>query len=68
MLLICEGTDVLTIEEVAKALRCSKSHAARVLRGEVRGLPRLHHVCVGRRKLVRREWLNLWLEESKQKC
>ncbi len=68
MLLTDDANDVLTIDELARALRCSKSHAAKVLRGEVSGLPRMHHVSVGRRKLVRREWLNAWLEESKRKC
>jgi hypothetical protein len=59
--------EILTIKEVAQVLRCSKAHAANVLLGKVAGVPRLTHVSLGRRKLVRREWLNQWLEASKNR-
>ena len=32
---------ILTLLEVSKRLRCSKAHAARLINGKVRGLPRL---------------------------
>jgi len=47
----------LTINDVAAILRCSKSHVSHLLAGKVRGIPRLTHIAMGRRKLVRREWL-----------
>jgi hypothetical protein len=29
-------------------------------------LPRLTHIAMGRRKLIRREWLDEWMETNKQ--
>jgi hypothetical protein len=59
---------VLTITEVAVILRCSKTHVCNVLNGRVAGLPMLTHFSMGRRKLIRREWLDRWMEENKQRC
>lgn len=59
-------SDILTITEVAEVLRCSKAHVGNVLRGRVQGLPKLTHFSLGRRKLVRREWLETWMEQNKQ--
>ncbi len=59
--------DILTIEEVAETLRCSKAHVSKVLSGTIPGIPRLTHFAVGRRKLVRREWLDEWLEANKKR-
>jgi excisionase family DNA binding protein len=58
-------SEILTIREVAEVLRCSKAHVCNVLRGRVQGLPKLNHLALGRRKLVRREWLDQWMEASK---
>jgi hypothetical protein len=58
-------TNILTIKEVADILRCSKTHAQNVMEGRVRGLPRLPHLTFGRRKVVRKEWLDSWMEENK---
>ncbi len=59
--------EILTIKDVAQLLRCSKAHVANVLHGKVAGVPRLTHLNLGRRKLVRREWLNQWLEANKNR-
>ena len=59
-------SEILTIREVAQVLRCSKAHVSNVLRGRVEGLPKLTHFSPGRRKLVRREWLDTWMEQNKQ--
>jgi excisionase family DNA binding protein len=58
---------ILTIEEVAETLRCSKAHVSKALSGKIPGVPRLTHFAVGRRKLVRREWLDDWLEANKKR-
>jgi len=49
---------ILTISDVASLLRCSKTHVSHVLAGKITGLPSLTHMAMGRRKLVRREWLD----------
>lgn len=58
---------VLTIAEVAAILRCSKAHVSNVLNGRVAGVPKLSHLAMGRRKLVRKEWLDHWMEENKDR-
>ena len=59
------ATNILTIREVADILRCSKTHAQNVIVGKVQGLPKLTHLSLGRRKVVRKEWLDQWMEENK---
>ncbi len=58
-------SNILTIKEVAEILRCSKGHVQNVLVGRVRGVPRLAHLRMGRRKVVRKEWLDQWMEAHK---
>ena len=58
-------SSILTIKEVASILRCSKTHALNVLEGRVRGLPKLAHLSLGRRKVVRKDWLDEWMEANK---
>ena len=57
------GHDLLTIAELAAILRCSKAHAAKILNERVPGLPRLPHLALGRRKLVRRAALDEWVHK-----
>jgi len=57
--------EILTLHEVAQILRCSKTHVSNVLNGKVPGVPKLTHLAMGRRKLVRRSWLELWMEANK---
>ncbi len=58
-------SNILTIKEVATILRCSKAHALNVIDGKVRGLPKLTHLSLGRRKVVRKDWLDQWMEANK---
>ena len=60
--------EILTLREVAAVLRCSKAHAAKLLNGEIRGLPPLTHVAMGRRKVVRRDWLETWMKICSSQC
>jgi len=63
---IMENTsNILTVKEVADILRCSKAHVHNAIHGKVHGLPKLTHLTMGRRKLVRRDWLEQWLESNK---
>ena len=56
---------ILTLRDVAGVLRCSRTHVGHLINGEVPGVPRLTHFCMGRRKVVRREWLEAWMEANK---
>ena len=38
---------------------------ANVIEGKVNGLPKLTHLSLGRRKVVRKEWLDQWMEANK---
>ncbi len=56
---------ILKIREAAELLRCSKAHVQKALVGKIAGVPELAHLSMGRRKLVRKEWLEQWMEISK---
>jgi excisionase family DNA binding protein len=58
-------SNILRVKEVANILRCSKAHVHNAIHGKVQGLPKLTHLTMGRRKLVRRDWLEQWLETNK---
>ena len=60
------GSGILTLEEVAAILRCSKAHLCNVINGKMAGLPALPHITLGRRKLVRRAALERWLERVEE--
>jgi len=55
---------LLTLNEVARELRCSKAHVSKATEGRVRHTSPLPTVRLGRRKLVRREALEAWIEEN----
>jgi excisionase family DNA binding protein len=55
---------LLTLNEVARELRCSKAHVSKATEGRVRHASPLPTVRLGRRKLVRREALEAWIEEN----
>ncbi len=57
--------EILTVTEIADLLRCSKAHVERALEGTLSGVPRMAHLPVGKQKVVRREWLQEWMESSK---
>jgi excisionase family DNA binding protein len=57
----CESS-VMTLAEAAKYLRVSKAHLSNVIRGKVDGVPPLRYAAAGRRVLLRREWVDAWLE------
>jgi excisionase family DNA binding protein len=57
---------VLTLTQAAEYLRVSKAHLSKVLAGKVPDLPALRHVRAGRRILIKREWIEDWLEKANQ--
>jgi hypothetical protein len=58
--------DLLTLAEVAELLHCSKAHVSNAVAGRVRGCPAIPSVSLGRRKLVRRETLVMWLQQNER--
>ena len=62
---LADRSEILTIHDVAEILRCSKTHVSNVINGKVPGVPKLTHLCMGRRKLIRRTWLDQWMEANK---
>jgi len=58
--------ELLTLTEASKILRCSKAHLSNVLNGKVARLPPLPHLSLGRRTLIRRAVLQLWLERLEE--
>ena len=55
--------EILTMQEAAAWLRCSKAHVSNAINGKLPGLPILKSIPVGRRRLIRRETLMKWAAE-----
>jgi excisionase family DNA binding protein len=53
--------ELLTIAEVAIELRCSKAHVYNLINGKVHGVSKLPAISMGRRRLVRRTSLEVWI-------
>ena len=60
------GRRLLTLTEVARELRCSKAHVSNLIARKVRHATALPVVQLGRRKLVRREALDAWIEANER--
>lgn len=61
---MAHNSEILNVAEVAALLRCSKAHVCKTIQGRVKGVTRLPALSMGRRKLVRRASLELWLAEN----
>jgi hypothetical protein len=59
-----EDFDLLTMNDVAVLLHCSKAHVCKAVAGQVRGCPAIPALTLGRRKLVRRASLLAWIEQN----
>lgn len=57
---------VLTLTETASFLRCSKAQVSKLAKGQVRGVPPLPVVRLGRRVLVQKTMLFDWLSKTLQ--
>jgi len=58
------ASQVMTVSEVARELRCSKAHVHNLINGKVRGAKPLPSVRIGRRRIVRRLTLDEWIKAS----
>lgn len=52
---------LLTLDDVAAILHCSKAHVANMVAGKVWDCPAIPAVHLGRRRLVRRASLEAWI-------
>lgn len=57
-------TPVLNLAQAAAYLRISKAHLSNVLRGKVPGVPPVRFFRMGRRILIKRAWIEEWLDRS----
>ncbi len=60
------GEDILTAPEVAAELRISRAEVYRIINGQVRDLPALPVIPIGRRRLVQRSALERWKRDSER--
>lgn len=59
-----DQTPVMTLQQTAAYLRISKAHLSNVINGKVPDVPPLRSFRVGRRVLIRREWVDEWMEAA----
>jgi len=59
-----ESTPVMTLTQAAAYLRVSKAHLSNVINGKVPGVPRVRSFRMGRRILIKREWVDEWMESA----
>jgi hypothetical protein len=55
---------ILTANEVAADLRCSKTQVYRLMNGYVEGVTVLPHLALGRKKVVPRSVLEHWKQQN----
>ena len=58
---------VMNLRQAAAYLQVSKAHLSNVINGKVFGVPPVRSFRVGRRVLFKREWIDEWLEGTRQK-
>jgi excisionase family DNA binding protein len=58
--------EILTVEEVARTLRCSKAHVYKAISGLLDGVSPLPSIPMGRRRLIRRSTLEEWKAKNEQ--
>ena len=61
-------SEVLTVADVAKILRCSKAHVCKIINGKVRDTAPIPAINLGRRKIVRIQSLMRWMNEHEGRC
>jgi len=60
------GRRILTVNEVACELRCSKAHVHHLINGQVNGVCPLPSLRLGRRRLVLKASFEEWLRTSER--
>jgi excisionase family DNA binding protein len=57
-------TPVMTLKQAAAYLQISKAHLSNVINGKVPGINPPRTFRVGRRILIKREWVDEWMESA----
>jgi len=56
-----DANEILTVHQAEQVLKVSYSHMLRLIRGQVSGMPPVHHVRAGRSVRIRRGALSDWI-------
>jgi hypothetical protein len=56
--------EIMDIKAAANYLGVSRSHLSHILAGKIPGVPAIPHVRAGRRALIRRAVIDLWILEQ----
>ena len=59
---------VMTLTQAAEYLQVSKAHLSNVINGKVLGIAPVRSFRLGRRVLIRREWIDEWLDGPRQEA
>jgi excisionase family DNA binding protein len=62
------ASSILSLKQAADYLQVSKAHLSNVLNGKVQGVAPVKFFRVGRRVLIKREWIDEWLEAADQRA
>ena len=58
------SSSVMSLKDAADYLRVSKAHLSNVINGKVLGVPPVRFFRLGRRILIKREWIDEWLNST----
>ena len=58
------SSDILTVKEIARRLRCSKAHVFNAINGKLSGVTRMPAINMGRRTIVRAAAFEAWLTQN----
>jgi Helix-turn-helix domain len=64
---LTDADAVLTLDEVAAELRCSKAHVHNAFKGKIPGVSTLPVMYLGRRVLIRRSSFEQWKRENERR-
>jgi len=57
---------IMNLKQAAAYLQVSKAHLSKVINGKVHGVLPVRSFRVGRRVLIKREWIDQWLETERR--
>jgi len=65
---VASSAPVLSLREAAAYLQVSKAHLSNVINNKVAGVGPMRTFRLGRRILIKREWIDDWLEGTQRKA